>query len=96
MTEKNNMPEQIKDLADAITELGDSEQVQGLSRPLLVRVPKKARSAIYEIGKWLGLIAGASLAVAGVLTGDAERFVAAGAVLLYAVSSFIAKANLTD
>ena len=86
--------EQIKDVAEAIDKLADDANIQGLAKPSLERIPVKVRSGIYEAGKWLGLVGAAGLAVAGVLSGEAELYAGSVSSLLLAVSNFVAKANL--
>lgn len=96
MAESNgkNIADSIEDVADAIDELAADDSVQALQQPLLARVPQKVRGAIYEGGKWLGLVGAAGLAVAGVIGGEPQRYIEAAGLLVLAVSNWIAKANL--
>ena len=91
----SKIPDALEEAAGALDTLAGDERVQEFQKGLLARVPRKVRGVIYEAGKWVGLAGGAALAVAGVLTGDAARYVEAGGLLALAVSNWIAKANLS-
>jgi hypothetical protein len=84
-----------REVAEAINELADNEAIQAIKSPLLARIPVKIRARIYEAGKWLGLAGAAGLAIAGVLTGDAERYAQSAGLLALSVSNFVAKSNLS-
>lgn len=95
-TSTNPIAGSIGRVAEAIDELTANDSVQELQKPLLQRLSSAARGAIYETGKWAGLLGAAALSIAGVVGGEPERYIEAGGLLVLALSNWIAKANIAD
>lgn len=92
---KSELADSMNRVSTAIDELAADESIQALQKPLLARLSRRARSGIYEAGKWLGLGGAAALAVAGVVGGEPERYIEASGLIVLAVSNWVAKANLS-